>query len=265
MSLLSRLKNFSRNSYQALKQTPALVIAAAIGASGLTGSLVGASIVLVKGARTFESGLTVTGSATQSIQSDMANWLIKIESTGSTQTKSYRNHQVSIKKTLDFLESNGIREESIKRQTLVLGPANSQKKEIRNPKNGELISTTWTTSQWFRIESRDVNNIFKTHQKIGQLIGEGVLVKPNKPKFTYTKLAEKRVDMIAKATKDARLRAEAIALQTGSQVGSVKKVNTGVFQITVPNSTRVSSWGSYDTSTIKKDITAVMGVTFSIE
>ena len=58
---------------------------------------------------------------------------------------------------------------------------------------------------------------------------------------------------------------EAIALQAGSKVGGLKKVNTGVFQITVPNSTRVSSWGSYDTTTIKKDITAVMGVTFAVK
>jgi len=44
-------------------------------------------------------------------------------------------------------------------------------------------------------------------------------------------------------------------------------VNTGVFQITAPNSTKVSSWGSYDTTTItiKKDITAVMGVTFAVK
>ena len=59
--------------------------------------------------------------------------------------------------------------------------------------------------------------------------------------------------------------AEAIAFQAGFEVGGVKKVNTGVFQITVPNSTRVSSWGSYDTTTIKKDITAVMGVTFAFK
>ena len=39
--------------------------------------------------------------------------------------------------------------------------------------------------------------------------------------------------------KDARIRAEAIALQEGSEVKGLKKVITGVFQITVPNSTRV--------------------------
>ena len=53
--------------------------------------------------------------------------------------------------------------------------------------------------------------------------------------------------------------------KAGSEVGGLKKVNTGIFKITVPNSTRVSSLGSYDTSTIKKDITAVMGVTFAFK
>ena len=89
-------------------------------------------------------------------------------------------------------------------------------------------------------------------------------MKPSRPEFTYSKLADKRVDMLAKAAKDARIRAEAIALQAGSEVGGLKRVNTGGFQITVPNSTKVSSWGSYDTTTIKKDITAVMGVTFAV-
>jgi hypothetical protein len=35
--------------------------------------------------------------------------------------------------------------------------------------------------------------------------------------------------------------------------------------ITVPNSTEMGSYGSYDTTTIDKDITAVMGVTFRVQ
>ena len=112
--------------------------------------------------------------------------------------------------------------------------------------------------------SNDVFNIDQTYRQISELLGKGVLVSPRRPEFTYTKLATKRVDMLAKATKDAHTRAEAIVQQTGSELGNVRKVDTGVFQITIPNSTRVSSWGSYDTSTIKKDITAVMGVTFEV-
>ena len=73
------------------------------------------------------------------------------------------------------------------------------------------------------------------------------------------------LDRLAKAAINERIRAEAIALQAGSEVRGLKKVNIRVFQITVPNSTRVSVWGSYDSSTIKKDITDLMGVTFAIK
>ena len=137
--------------------------------------------------------------------------------------------------------------------------------ETKHPKTNEIIKTEWITYQSIEIESRDVYNIQKTHSQITELLGQGVRVIPSSPEFTYSKLADKRVDMLAKDAKDARVRAEAIAIQAGSEVGGLKKVNTGVFQITVPNSTRVSSWGSYDTTTIKKDITAVMGVTFAVK
>ena len=264
MTRFSRLTNWTKNASELIRRTPPIVFAMAVLSGGFGGALIGASSVLVKGVRTVEDSITVTGASTERIESDMAKWLVKVESTGVTQESSYENHQDSNQKTLNFFEVNGIKKGFNKKQTMVIGPANANKYEVRNPESGELISTTWTTSQWFRITSKDVRNIFEAHQKIGQLLSKGVLVKPNNPEYTYTKLAGKRVDMLAKATADARLRAKAIAREAGSEVGAVKRINTGVFQITVPNSTRVSSYGTYDTRTISKDITAVMGVTFGI-
>ena len=60
-------------------------------------------------------------------------------------------------------------------------------------------------------------------------------------------------------------RAVAIAGQAGSGIGAITKADTGTFQITVPNSTDMGRYGSYDTRTIEKDITAVMGVTFRVQ
>ena len=94
--------------------------------------------------------------------------------------------------------------------------------------------------------------------------GKGLPLRINPPAYTFTRLAEKRVDMLAKATADAHRRAQAIAREAGSGIGAISRVDTGTFQITQPNSTRVSNAGSYDTSTIEKDITAVMGVTFRV-
>ena len=71
--------------------------------------------------------------------------------------------------------------------------------------------------------------------------------------------------MLAKATKDAKARARAIAREAGAHIGAITNADTGSFQITAPNSTEASDTGSYDTRTIDKDITAVMAVTFRVD
>ncbi len=263
MKAFSFLKTLSSKSVQIFRRTPPLVFAMSVLSFGGLLGFTSASKILVSGLRPIEDTITVTGASTERIESDMAKWDINIQTKGSSQIDSYQAHTKSMKKTINFLNSYGIKSNDY--QTRELGPASTSKKITKNTKTGKIISTEWITSQWIEIESTDVFNINKAHRKISELLGQGVMVKPSSPKFTYTKLAGKRIDMLAKATKDARIRAEAIVNETGAELGKVKKVNTGVFQITVPNSTRVSSWGSYDTSTIKKDITAVMGVTFSIQ
>ena len=217
---------------------------------------------MVDGLKPAANTITVTGASTERIESDIAKWDIKVETEGNSQVDSYKKHKVSIDKTIAFLDRLGVRNNDS--QSVALLPASTSKKINKNPKTGEIISKKWITNQWIEIESNDVFNIDQTYRQMSELLGKGVLVRPSRPEFTYTKLAAKRVDMLAKATKDAHTRAEAIVYQTGSELGNVRKVDTGVFQITVPNSTRVSSWGSYDTSTINKDITAVMGVTFEV-
>ena len=155
---LSRLNSFLARSSQWVRRTPPLVFAMAVLSGGLAGALIGASSVLVTGVRTVENSITVTGASTERIESDMAQWLVKVETAGVSQENSYQNHQDSIQKTLNFLELNGIKKGIGKKQTMVLGPANANKKEIRNPETGELISTVWTTSQWLQIASRNVKN-----------------------------------------------------------------------------------------------------------
>ena len=104
----------------------------------------------------------------------------------------------------------------------------------RDHRSGEVQSISWTTTQSIEIGSWDVNKIATISRRIGQLIGEGVPLTINQPAYTHTKLADKRADMPAP------------------------------FQITPPNSTEANDMGSYDTSTIEKDMTAVMAVTFRV-
>jgi len=219
-----------------------------------------ASGVLVQGIRRANDTITVTGASTERIRSDHADWTVEVSQSGDSQQASYAGLQPALQTTLAFLKAQGI-----KADELETGAVKTDRQEVRDPRTGELRSTIWTTRQTIQIGSADVERIALVSRQIGELIGQGVPLTINAPAYTFTRLAQKRVDMLAKATRDARNRATAIAAEAGARVGPVTKVDTGIFQITAPNSTETNDSGSYDTRTIDKDITAVMAVSFRVD
>ena len=51
---------------------------------------------------------------------------------------------------------------------------------------------------------------------------------------------------------------------TDTKLGKLRGVDVSPFQITPPNSTQVSDYGAYDTTTLKKQVEAVVNVTFGL-
>lgn len=252
----SQINCWAVDGWLLLKRTPPLVFAMAVLGLGLTS----ASGVLVKGIRNANDTITVTGASTERITSDYVDWSVEVTQSGPTQQASYQGLQPAVEKTVAFLKAQGIQSDEME-----LDSVKSEKEIVRDPRTGQLRSTIWTTKQAILIGSWDVARIYRITGQIGELIGQGVPLTINEPAYTYTKLPEKRVDMLAKATRDARNRARAIARQAGSGIGAITNADTGTFQITVPNSTETSGFGSYDTRTIDKAITAVMAVTFRVD
>jgi hypothetical protein len=74
-----------------------------------------------------------------------------------------------------------------------------------------------------------------------------------------------QVEMLEKASKDAKHRASAMLKATRNKVGKIQSLQMGVFQITPVESTNVSDYGLNDTSSIQKKITAVANVTFRVK
>jgi uncharacterized protein len=60
------------------------------------------------------------------------------------------------------------------------------------------------------------------------------------------------------------VRARALVETTGGRIGRLRSVDVGVFQVTAPNSTQVSDYGVYDTSTLDKDVIAVVNASFAL-
>jgi hypothetical protein len=253
---MAPLNQLPQNLVNLLRRTPALVFAMAVLGAGLTL----AGNVAVKGLRSANDTITVTGSSTERITSDFADWSVMVSVGGDSQPAAYQALQPAVQRTVEFLKAQGIQPSEIE-----LGNVKSEQQQVRDPRTGELRSVTWSSTQTVKVSSPNVRKVQAVAGAIAELIGQGVPLTINEPAYTYTKLAEKRVDMLAKATRDARVRAVAIAREAGSGIGPIARADTGTFQITVPNSTEMGSYGAYDTSTIEKDITAVMGVTFRVQ
>ena len=91
--------------------------------------------------------------------------------------------------------------------------------------------------------------------------GSEIIVYPNAAHGFH---ADYRPSYNAEAAKDAKVRAEKVAESTGSSIGSVRTARMGVLQITPADSNEVSDSGMNDTSSLEKDITAVVNVGFEI-
>ena len=101
-------------------------------------------------------------------------------------------------------------------------------------------------------------------RKATELISQGVPIESQAPQYIYTKLSDMKVTMLAEAAKDARSRADQIANNSGCHVGSVRFARMGVLQITPIYSTEFSGGGAYDTTSLDKEITAIVTMGFSI-
>lgn len=121
-------------------------------------------------------------------------------------------------------------------------------KDYRNnyDKEGNITGSVfngYTLTQSVKIESRDIDKVEKLSREVTGLIEKGIELNSSAPLYFYTRLADLKMDLLAKASADAKARAETIAKSVGSSLGKVQRANMGVFQITGKNKNEDFSYG----------------------
>jgi hypothetical protein len=215
----------------------------------------------IQAAKKADDILTVTGSAKKTIRSDYITWRLSVTSEQSTRQQSYQEAQRYTARIQSYLQEKQISASEISLKALESYPV----KEILPNGNQGDKTIAYRTIQSFEVSSKNVDLVDQLSRQATELINEGIPLDSNSPEYIYTQLNKVRIEMIAEATQDAKARAEAMVKNTDSQVGLIRSAKTGVFQITPKYSTDVSDAGIYDTSSLEKDITAVVSVNFGIE
>ncbi|MEN3043409.1 MAG: SIMPL domain-containing protein [Fervidobacterium sp.] len=201
--------------------------------------------------------LTVTGSAREKVISDIAKW-----KSGYSVRVSEPNLQDGFKlmKSYEKIVLEIFKENGIDINQLDLS-AISVNEEYSDPQ----IKTerSYVLYQSIYLVTKDVQHVYEKSKNITQrVLDTGIAFQSYPVEYYYSKLAEKRVQLLSQAVRDARKRAEEIAKSGGLKVGKVLSAKSGVVQVLAPNSVEVSDYGSYDTSTIEKEIMVTVNVVF---
>jgi uncharacterized protein len=205
--------------------------------------------------------VTVTGSAKKRIKSDLVIWSAGVSYQSAQLSDAYKQLSDNIPKIKEYLVEKGINENQI-----TVSAISSNTLHGRDENGNETSEITgYNLRQEIVVNSTDVERIALVAREATELINQGILLESSPPKYYFTELGELKVTMLGEAAQDAKARAEQIAASTGSSIGAIRSARMGVMQITAADSTDVSDYGIYDTSTIEKDVTAVVNINFAVE
>ena len=202
--------------------------------------------------------ISVTGLGETNFTSDLIVWEGSFTEENFSLEQAYNDLEKDKKIITDYLISKGITSEE-----LVFNAVNSRK-DIRGKytSDGKYIGDEflgYVLTQSIQINSKDVEKVETVSREITELLNKGIQFYSQVPRYYYTKLADLKIEMISKATADARTRAEMIAGNSGGRLGKLISAKMGIFQITGQNSNEEYSWGgTFNTESKEKTASITM-------
>lgn len=226
--------------------------------------VISSSIIMINGVvkvKSSKTNIIVTGSAKQKITSDLIVWTGSFNSQSHKLQDAYTKLEVSRNKVSAYLEKQGIAQEDF-----VFSSINTSINYVMNDMGNYTNEIDdYVLSQTVTISSSEIDKITDISRNATELLNEEVEFQSYPPQYFYTKLADLKVSMLAEATKDAKKRGKMIAENAGNHLGDLKYADMGVMQITPLYSNEIDDSGINDTTSLEKEITAVVHCQFEIE
>ncbi|NVK53231.1 MAG: SIMPL domain-containing protein [Flavobacteriaceae bacterium] len=209
--------------------------------------------------------IAVTGLGNADFTSDLIVWEGSFSSENTSLKLAYANLEKAKKVISDYLLSKGI-----KKEELVFKAVSSRKNtKATYNKEGKYIGEQflgYRLTQSIKVDSKEVEKVEKISREITELLNKGIEFYSQPPRYYYTKLADLKLEMIAKATSDAKLRADNIATNSGGKLGDLISAKMGIFQITGQNSKEEYSWGgTFNTSSKLKTASITMKLMYKAD
>ena len=209
--------------------------------------------------------ITVTGLGETNFSSDLIVWEAKFSQVNKDLQQAY----LDLKNDKDiisvYFKSKGLDENVIVFSAVETSKNMKQNYSTEGKYMGQEF-TDYTLSQTVQIKSKEVEKVEKISREVTELLNKGIQLYSMAPRYYYTKLEDLKIEMVSRATENARLRAKSISENSGAVIGDLSSAQMGIFQITGQNSNEDYSWGgAYNTSSKEKTASITMKLTYLVK
>ena len=205
--------------------------------------------------------ITVKGYAEKAIAADKASWEFSVSVTDPDLAAASTKLDADVAAVRAHLAQTASLPEDL---TVFPVSVNVVKKKNDKGKTTNEVDY-YVLSQSFRVASPEVRRIEAMANGLNPLLARGIFVQSGTPEYISTEIDRHKKDLLAEATRNGRERATILAENSGGTLGGLVDASQGVFQIVPLDSTRVSDYGVYDTSTVDKAVKAVVTLSFAVE
>ena len=209
--------------------------------------------------------IVVTGLGETEFTSDLIVWTGVLTAEAQNVAAGYAQIETSKEKVQKYLADKGLAADAV---VFAFVNVDKQFAPVYNASGnwaGQRF-TGYLLRQGFTVESSDVEKVETISREISSLIAQGVSIEAYAPDYYYTKLDDVKLGLIEKASADARVRAEKIAMNAGTKIGRVASARMGVFQITGANTNEeFSAGGSFNTSSRTKKARITMRIEYRVK
>ncbi|MBV7264958.1 SIMPL domain-containing protein [Erythrobacter ani] len=223
---------------------------AAIASIGLIigGYLLGDGLLRAKEA---ERSVTVRGLAERDVTADLATWTISYSASSQSLAEAQGKVRRDTERIEAFFQGLGFPDTALQ-------PTGANVSSYTN--DGV---TTYTVRQRMTLRSGDIERAQKAVAQQFDLVGQGVFLEEGSGmSYTFTGLNGIKPEMVAEATKDARVSAQQFAEDSGADVGAIKDATQGYFSIEARDGDG-GGWGTSDSP--YKKVRVVTTVNFSLD
>jgi hypothetical protein len=182
--------------------------------------------VEIKDTRLGDRYVTVKGLVERTVKSDTAVWAVNFKETGNDLPQVFAKSEQDQQTVLKFLIAQDVTQPEI-----TLGQVQVTDK-LANAYGGNNNGPRYIVEQTVTVSSSDVDKVAKAGQKTAQLVQAGIALGGGQGiRYLFNGLNKLKPEMITEATRNARASASRFAVDSGSQVGSIRSANQGVFSI----------------------------------